>query len=114
MQPLARNTSPAELARRYTAGETIMALAEQTGLAHNTVRRRLSLAGAWIRPLGFRGDLAKCLMQFDRLDALSRDRALTHEESLTLEMVQDRLLQSRAYGLRKELVRRGIVRGRGA
>lgn len=100
--------TPAEFARRYREGATIMGLAQETGLAHNTVRKRIMLAGEPIRPLGFQGWAAADLKVFDRLDALSRERALTEQESITLEMVQERLLRSRAYGLRKELIRRGF------
>lgn len=48
------------------------------------------------------------LALFDKLDAISRERALTDFESYTLERVQNLLMHSRTYGLRKELASRGI------
>lgn len=53
------------------------------------------------------------LQTFDRLNALSRERALSDTESLQLENAQNRLLYGpQTYGLTKELARRGIRRPR--
>jgi hypothetical protein len=52
------------------------------------------------------------LNEFDRLDALSRIQALTEEESIQLERAQNALLTGRAYGLNKELARRGLKRAK--
>lgn len=51
------------------------------------------------------------LALYDHLDALSRTRALSQDESLTLERLQRQLMHGpKVYGLRKELARRGLLR----
>lgn len=53
------------------------------------------------------------LALFDKLDALSRERALTDFESHVLEKTQNALIYGpRSYGMNKELARRGLLQNR--
>jgi hypothetical protein len=53
------------------------------------------------------------LAAFDRLDALSRTRALTEAESLSLEHCMDRLIYGpQSYGMRIALAKRGLLQQR--
>lgn len=50
------------------------------------------------------------LRRFDQLDALSRSRALTEEESLELERAQERLIYGPFFaGMDRELAARGLL-----
>ena len=53
------------------------------------------------------------LETYDRLDALSRQRALTEQESIWLEHAIERLIYGpRWSGMDKSLIRRGLIRDR--